>query len=334
MRAAHDNDPAKLKGVRELKAIRFHEFGGPEVLTLDEVDDPKPITGQARVRVWAAGVNPTDITTRTGRAAAPGTLPGTLGRDASGVVDAVGRGVTSVKVGEKVIVRASNAGYAELVIAAEGDLYEVPPGLGPLEAASVGVTYTTAWDAVVNKSQVQRGQTVLVQGASGGVGIAAVQIAKALGATVLAAASTVEKLAWAKEQGADHGVNYTEDGWADVVKQLTKGVDAIIDGVGGEYFVPALSCLKAGGSFAVYGSAGGREVSLNLPDLFRIRARILGSGGAGSSREDFEKVLGMFGDGTLKPTVERTWPLAEAAEAHRHVEERKVLGKVVLAVGG
>jgi NADPH2:quinone reductase len=316
-----------------LKQIRFHEFGGPEVLTLDDVDDPKPVTGQALVRVWAAGVNPTDITTRTGRSPAQGAFPGTLGRDASGVIEAVGGSVKSVSVGEKVIVRGATAGYAELLVAPEGDLYPVPAGLGPVEAASVGVTYSTAWDAVVNKAQVQRGQTVLVQGAAGGVGIAAVQIAKSLGAIVVGAASTDEKLAWVKEHGADHCVNYSEDGWADRVKELTRGVDAVIDGVGGDYFVPAFGCLKPGGSIAVYGAAAGREVNFNLASLFRIRARVLGSGGVGSSREDLERVLGMFAAGTLKPTVERTWPLAEAAEAHRHVEGRKVLGKVVLVVG-
>ncbi len=319
-----------------MKQVRFHEFGGPEVLTVDEVDDPKPGTGQALVRVHAAGVNPTDTASRRGGGANPVKLPGTIGRDASGVVEAVGANVKKVKSGDKVVVRNSITGYSELLIADENDLYEVPSGLGPIEAASVGVTYTTAWDAVVNKAQVRSGQWFLVQGASGGVGVAAVQIAKAFGAKVIGAASTDEKRAWVTAQGADHAIDYTQADWVDQVKQLTggNGVNAVIDGVGGESFIKSFDAITRGGAICVFGAAGGREVNFNITNLFRTSARVLGCGGIGSTREDFEKTLSMFSDGKLKATVEVTLPMAEAEDAHRRIEQRKVLGKIVLKVAG
>ena len=319
-----------------MKQVRFHEFGGPEVLSIDEVDEPKPGIGQALVRVHAAGVNSTDITSRKGAGPVAGPLPGTLGRDASGVVEAVGANVKSFKSGDKVIVRSTSAGYSELLVADEKDLYEVPNGVGPVEAASIGVTYTTAWDAVVNKAQVKPGQWVLVQGASGGVGVAAVQIAKALGAKVIGAASTDEKRAWVTAQGADHTVDYTQPDWVDQVKQLSggNGVDAVIDGVGGESFVQSFSAIKRGGAICTYGASGGREINFNVTSIFRTGARVLGCGGNGSSREDFEKTLSMFSDGKLKATVEVTLPLGEVQDAHRLIEERKVIGKIVLKVGG
>ena len=189
-------------------------------------EDPAPGDGEALVRVYAAGVNPIDITTRRGGAAQL-EFPAGLGRDTAGVVEAVGKGVTSVTIGSKVIVYNTRNGYSELVGASQDKLFPVPEGLGLIEAVSIGITYTTAWDAVVNKAGVQSGQTVPVQGASDGVGVAAVQIAKALGATAIGNASTKEKRRWVLSQGADHVVDYTRDDWPAKVKMLTnnsKGV--------------------------------------------------------------------------------------------------------------
>ena len=137
-------------------------------------------------------------------------------------------------------------------------------------------------------------------------------------------------------QGADHVIDYTQADWADQVKQLTggNGVDAVIDGVGGESFLKSFDAIKRGGAICVYGAAGGREVNFNITTVFRTGARILGCGGTGSTREDFEKTLAMFATGKLKATVEATLPLAEAADAHQRIEERKVIGKIVLKVAG
>jgi len=317
-----------------MKSIRFHEFGKPDVLTLEEVPDPKPGMGQALVRLQAAGVNPTDVASRRGGGAGALKLPASLGRDGAGVVEAVGSGVKKVKSGDKVIVRNGSACYSELVTANEEDLYPVPNGVGPLDAASIGVTYSTAWDAVVNKANVQRGQFVLVQGASGGVGIAAVQIAKALGATVIGAASTDEKRKWVLGHGADHAVDYTAEGWPAKVKELTggKGVNAVIDGVGGKQFAEVWDALATGANVCIFGASGGRDVTLNVTSIYRTRAHVHGCAGVGCSREDFLKMLDLFGQGKLKPTVEGTLPLAQAADAHRAIEERQVIGKIVLKV--
>jgi NADPH2:quinone reductase len=317
-----------------LKSIRLHEFGGPEVLKLDDVDDPKPGTGQALVRVYAAGVNPTDVTSRRGAAQGAPKLPMSLGRDASGVVEAIGSGVKTVKSGDKVIVRGGSANYSELVAVSEDDLYPVPDGVGPVDAASIGVTYSTAWDAVVNKAQAGSGNWVLVQGASGGVGVAAVQIAKAMGARVIGTASTEEKRAWVIAQGADHMVDYTQADWPEQVKALTggNGVDAVIDGVGGESFIRAFECVAPGANICVFGASGGREVNFNLTSLFRNRVHVHGCGGTGCTRGDFEKMLDLFSTGKLKATVETVLPLAEAAQAHQMIEDRKAIGKIVLKV--
>ena len=317
-----------------MKIIRFHETGGPGVLVLEENDDPKPKAGQALVRVWAAGVNPTDILARKGQTPNYYSQIGTIGRDASGVVEALGDGVTSVKLGDEVIIRTNLAGYAELAVATEEFLFPAPPNLSHIDAASVGVAFTTAWDAVVNKAQVQPGQTVLVPGAAGGAGIAGVQMAKLYGATVIGAASTPEKLAWVKEQGADHVVNYTEDDWPAQVKEMTNGdgVDAIIDGVSGSFFPRYFECIRDGAAIAIYGSAAGRDTTFHIPRLYGTYARILGSRGNFTSHEDFLKVLDLLNDGKLRATVDRTWPLGEATEAHRYMEARKVKGKIVLTV--
>lgn len=318
-----------------MKSIRLHEFGGSEVLKLEDVDDPKPGTGQALVRVYAAGVNPTDITTRKGGGPTPAKLPTSIGRDSSGVVEAIGSGVKTVKSGDKVIVRGGLSNYSELVAISEDDLYPVPDGVGPVEAASIGVTYSTAWDCVVNKAQAGPGQWVLVQGASGGVGIAAVQIAKAFGAKVIGTASTDEKRAWVISQGADFMVDYMQADWPEQVKALTggKGVDAVVDGVGGDAFLRAFECVAPGANICVFGASGGREVNMNLTSLFRNRVHVHGCGGAGCTREDFEKMLGLFSSGKLKATVETILPLAEAAQAHQMIEDRKAIGKIVLKVG-
>ena len=257
-----------------------------------------------------------------------------LGREAAGVVVEAGAGASGLSVGDHVVVRDPPYSYAEYVAAPEQNAFKLPEGLSDIDASTVVITYTTAWDAVVNKAGVQPGETVLVQGAAGGVGVAAVQIAKHLGAIVIGTAGSDEKLAWAADQGADHGVNYSVADYPRRVRELTdgKGVDAVIDGVGGDIFVQSLECIAPTGRIAMYGAAAGREVTLNLARLFGQRLTFRGSGGTGASRAQFEGILGLFADGTLRPTVERAYPLSEAAQAHRSIEERRVKGKVALTV--
>lgn len=315
-----------------MKAIRYHEHGGPEVLRLEDVADPKPGAGEALVRIVASGVNPAEVTRRRG-AGIPVEFPAMVGIEAAGVAQSVGEGVTSVKAGDRVIVRQPPYSYAEFVVAAERSLYAMPKGMSLLEASTVSVTFTTAWHALA-RAGAKSGDTVLVQAAASGVGIAAIQLAKQLGATVLATASSAEKLEWAKQYGLDYGINYVESDFAQEAKRLTdgKGVDIIVDGVGGEVLAKGLTALTRHGRISVFGSAGGRTAPIAVTDLYRGFQSILGVGGAGTSREEFENILGWFAEGKLKPTIDRTWQLAEAVEAHRYQESRQVKGKTALVV--
>ena len=320
-----------------MKAIRYHAFGGPEVLSLDEVPQPRPEAGEVLVRITSSGVNPVDISSREGRAnrRPDFAFPATLGREAADVVEELGAGVSGLAVGDVVVLRAPRWSYAEYTAAPVASVYKLPKGLTDVEASTVVITYTTAWDAVVNKAGVQAGETVLIQGAAGGVGIAAVQIAKHLGATAIGTAGSDEKLAWAASQGMDHGVSYATDGYAAAVEDVTggKGVNAVIDGVGGDIFVHSLECMAQNGRIAMFGAAAGRDVTINLARLFGQRLTFRGAGGDGATRADFEKILDLFAAGVLRPTVDRTYPLSEAAEAHCSIEERRVMGKVALTMG-
>ena len=316
-----------------MKAIRFHEVGGPEVLVLDDVPDPSPAEGEVLIRVAAAGVNPTDAGTRSGRQQIP--LPGMLGRECAGVVEAVGAGVTGLAVGDRVMARNTAYSYAELMTSPAVHTFVVPDNLDLLNGAVVPVTFATAWDAVANQCRVQAGETVLVHGAAGGVGIALVQVAKHAGATVIGTASSAERLEWAKGCGLDHGVNYAEVDFAQAVRDLTdgKGVDVVIDGVGGDVLLKSLECTAPHGRIGTYGSSAGRQVELTLGALSRTRLSLIGTGSSGTTRADFEQMLGLVADGTFKTTVDRTFPLADAAAAHTYLASRQVKGKVALTMG-
>ncbi|MBM3940977.1 MAG: zinc-binding dehydrogenase [SAR202 cluster bacterium] len=320
-----------------MKAIRYHEFGGPDVLQLDEIAKPEPGPNEVLVKVAAIGVNFSEIGRRAGKfPLMPGqSLPMTPGYECAGVVEHVGSGVppTSFKPGDRVLARAIANTYAEYVAAPAASLYQIPPTLSFNDAATLSGAFTTAWAAVVLAGKVQKGETVLVQAAASGVAIAVVQLAKHAGATVIGTASSDEKLAWAKQYGLDHGINYVTHDFMAEAKGLTggKGVDVIIDGVGGDVFLKGLKTLRVGGRMVVYGVAGGkRTAEVTLPELWFNSLTIVGASSGTTSREAFQQMIHMVADGRLKATVDRAWPLARAAEAHRYIEDRKVRGKVVL----
>jgi NADPH2:quinone reductase len=318
-----------------MQAIRFHEYGGPEVMRLEEVPTPTPGEGEALVRIAASGVNPSEVTRRSGKGQ-PVSFPAIPGIEAAGVVEAVGPGVTSVKKGDWVVVRQPASSYAEYLAVPASLLYPAPEGLTLTEASTLAIAYTTAWHALVVRGGAKAGDAVLVQAAASGVGIAAIQLAKALGCTVLGTSSSAEKLAWAAGYGMDHGINYAEADFAEEATRLTggKGVDVIVDGVAGDGIAKGLNALAKGGRIAVFGGAGGREVTFAVTDLYRGHQAVLGAGGAGTSREDFQTILDWFSQGKLKPTIDRTWPLAQAVEAHRYQESRQIKGKTALVVSG
>lgn len=317
-----------------MKAVRFHDFGGPEVLRLEEVPDPQPGNGDVLVRLVASGVNPTDALRRAGRMGQAIDFPAMLGVEGAGVVAEVGRDVTSVRTGDRVIVRQQLHTYAELVAVPEHSVFAVPGNLSLVEASTIAIIYTTAWAALCVRGGAKEGDIVLVQAAASGCGIAAIQLAKQLGMTVLGTASSEEKLDWAAQYGLDHGINYVEHDFVDEAKRLTdgRGVDVIVDGIGGDVLARGLSALARGGRLAVFGSAGGRETTFPVASLYRGPASVTGAGAFLTSREGFETILGWFREGKLKPTIDRTWPLAEAVEAHRYQESRQIKGKTALII--
>lgn len=317
-----------------MKAVRFHEFGGPEVLRLEEVPDPEPGDGDVLVRLAASGVNPTDASRRAGRMGQDVGFPAMLGVEGAGVVAQVGKDVTSVSAGDRVIVRQHLHTYAELIAVPERAVFPVPGDLSLLEASTIAIIYTTAWAALCVRGGAKEGDTILVQAAASGCGIAAIQLAKQLGMTVLGTASSAEKLDWAAQYGLDHGINYVEQDFVEEAKRLTdgRGVDVIVDGIGGDVLARGLGALARGGRLAVFGAAGGRETTVPIASFYRGPVSVTGAGAALTSPEDFRMILGWFGEGKLKPTIDRTWPLAEAVEAHRYQESREIKGKSALVI--
>ena len=319
-----------------MKAIHITEFGGPEVLKYEDAEMPTPGPGQVRIKVAATSVNYADIGRRAGHfPLVPGeSLPMIPGLECAGIVDEVGAGVTSVKPGDRVLARSSGS-YAEYAVTTEDHVYKAPESVTLTEAATLDVMFATAWQVLVNQAKVQRGETVLVQAAASGVGIAVVQLAKYLGATVIGTASTDDKLEWAKGYGLDHGINYTTQDFEEEIKKMTggKGVPVVVDGIGDEVFKKGLRCLSSYGRMVVYGVASGkRSAEVLIPQLFFGNHSILGAASGSLSHDEVDRMLGLFGEGALKPTIDKTWPLAEAAEAHRYIERRNVKGKVALIV--
>ena len=318
-----------------MKAVRFHEIGAPDVLRVDDVPAPTPGEGQVLIRLEAAGVNFADIGRRSGLYGGGG-LPGTLGLEGAGVVEAAGAGVTAFKPGERVLALTMPSGsYAEYGLAPADAVFPVPPSLSMEEAASIGVTFLTAWHGLVTAAKAKSGETVLVQAAGSGCGVAAIQLAKALGLRVITTASSDEKLAKARALGADETINYVTSDFVAEVKRLTaeNGVDIVFDGVGGDVFERGIACLRMGGRLITYGMSSGHEhPSINPQDLWSNNIAIIGISVGSLGRDAFREVLKLMAQGKVKPVIDRVFPLAEAAEAHRYIESRKVFGKVVLKI--
>jgi len=334
-------------------------FGGPEVLRPGELETPKPGPGEVRVRLKAAAVNHLDLWVRKGVANPKLSFPHVPGADGAGVVDAVGPGVEEELLGKEVILNpgvscghceaclsgADNlcptygilgehlpGTYAEYVVVPRANLVEKPANLSFEEAASFPLAFLTAWQMVVDKLKVQPGETLLVMAAGSGVGVAAIQIAKLYGARVIAAAGSEEKLARARELGADEEVNYREAGWHRRVRELTggKGVDAVADSTGREFWEGVIKATRNGGRIALVGATSGYEAVTPLAHVFYRQLTIYGSTMGSKSR--LFKIARFFQEGKLRPVIGKVLTLDQAYEAHRLLEARKVIGKVVLRV--
>jgi NADPH2:quinone reductase len=320
-----------------MKAIRFHKFGGPEVLNYEDVALPEPGAGQVRVKIEAAGVNYTDIYQRSGQY--PGQLPATLGQEAAGVVDAVGSGVTDIKIGQRVAYTSQPGAYAEFAVVPAGALVPIPDGVDTKTAAAVMLQGMTAHYLAMSTYPLKKGETALVHAAAGGVGQLLVQIAKRQGARVFGTVSTEEKARLAKEAGADEIIFYTQIDFAQETKRLTGGTGAnvVYDSVGKTTFEGSLDSLRPRGYLVLFGQSSGAVPQFDPQILNRKGSLFLTRPTLVNYIASREELLWRSGDlfqwiknGELKVRIDTTFPLSAAADAHRYMEGRQTKGKVLL----
>lgn len=322
-----------------MRAVRCHELIGPKGLRVDTLETPKPGEGEVLIDVRAAGVNFPEVLLSYGKYQFKPEPPFIPGGEAAGVVSAVGAGVTMLKVGDRVAATMINGGFAEQLVVSELAAVKLPDSVDFQVGAVTLLTYATTYHALVDRAQLKAGETLLVLGAAGGVGVAAIQLGKLLGAKVIAAASTPEKIAFCKQMGADEGINYGTEDLKERVKALTNGdgANVIYDPVGGRYSEPALRSIAWEGRFLVVGFAAGDipKIPLNLTLLkgCQIVGVFWGSFAMRDpmrQRANADKILGWVGEGKLKPHVDASLPFDRAAEALERLEKRQVLGKLVL----
>ncbi|HEX8291525.1 MAG TPA: NADPH:quinone reductase [Pyrinomonadaceae bacterium] len=318
-----------------MKAIRVHEFGGPEVLRLEDVPGPRPSKGQVLVRVRAAGVNPVDTYIRSGTHAVKPALPYTPGLDAAGEVEAVGEGVTRFVAGRRVCVAGSLTGaYAELALCEESQCHPLPERVSFAQGAGVFTPYTTAYRALFQRARALPGETVLVHGASGGVGTAAVQLARAAGLRVVGTAGTDEGRRLVVEQGAHEVLDHREPDYLERLGGLTggRGVDVILEMLANVNLDKDLGALAKGGRVVIVGSRG--TVEINPRQAMTRDASILGMTLFNTTPRELAAIHAALGAGleagTLRPVVGRELPLSEAARAHEDVLKPGAYGKIVL----
>jgi NADPH2:quinone reductase len=318
-----------------MKAIQVHQFGGPEVLALHEIPTPKPGPGQVLVRVRAAGVNPYDTYMRNGTYAIKPPLPYTPGSDAAGTIEAVGQGVTRVKSGDRVYTATTLSGaYAEYALALEAQVQPLPKETSFAQGAGLWVPYGTAYTALHHHAAARAGETVLIHGASGGVGVAAVQFARAQGLVVLGTAGTERGLELVKQQGAHHAFDHSKSGYLEEILKATggKGVDVVLEMLANVNLAADLKLLAPQGRVIVIGNRG--EITINPRELMGRRAMVRGftlwGATAAESAEIHAAIAAGLENGTLRPIVGKELPLAEAPRAHREVMAAGAYGKIVL----
>lgn len=322
-----------------MKAVLCKELGLPEKLVVEDVPSPSPGKGQVVLSVKACGVNFPDTLIIQGKYQFKPELPFSPGGEVAGVVKEVGEGVTLPKAGDRVIAFSTWGGFAEEMVVEAERTIPMPDSMDFVPASAFVLTYGTSYHALKDRAQLKAGETLMVLGASGGVGIAAIQLGKMMGARVIAAASTDQKLQVCKENGADELINYGDQDLRARVKELTsgKGVDVVYDPVGGPYSEPALRDMAWNGRFLVVGFAAGDipKVPLNLT-LLKGCAIVGVFWGAftrkepENNRRNNEELMQFFAQGKVKPHIHATYPLERATEALNEVMYKRVSGKVVL----
>lgn len=324
-----------------MKAIQVHQFGGPEVMKLEDAKEPSAGPGQVLIRVKAAGVNPVDTTFRSGNhpLAKSLKLPWTPGGDAAGEVVAAGSGVEAFKAGERVFGSAATGSYAEMALMSPTRTAQLPQGMSFEEGASLPVVLYTAYYGLVYKAAIRPGETVLIHAGAGGVGSMAIQIAKASGCRVISTGSSKEKLDFCKKMGADVAINYREENFADRCLKETggRGVDAVLEMVASENFDKDCQALRRSGRMVLLGSGTGKspQGTVTYPPFYSkdIDVRGMSLFNAEPVFADMIRQVGLLlREGKVKAHVGQTFPLAEAARAHETLMTGKVLGKIVLKV--
>ena len=323
-----------------MKAIEITAPGGPEVLQIAELPMPQASLGQVLVKVHAAGVNRPDILQRQGGYPPPPGAPLTPGLEIAGEVVALGEGALRYKTGDRICALVPGGGYAEYCVVAEDNALPVPPGFSMVEAAAVPETYFTVWTNVFDRGRLQAGETILIHGGSSGIGTTAIQLTKAFGAKVIVTAGSDEKCAECIGLGADVAINYRSQDFVEELKTRGIAPDVILDMVGGDYVARNLRCIAMNGRIVNIAFQKGSKVEIDLLPLMLKRLTLTGSTlrprsvaeKAEIARSLETRVWPLFTAGKCKPVIFRTFPLADAAGAHRLMESSQHVGKIVLAL--
>ncbi|MEP6589424.1 MAG: NAD(P)H-quinone oxidoreductase [Polaromonas sp.] len=326
-----------------MRAIEISSFGAPDVLRLGARPDPEAAAGEVLIRVAASGVNRPDVLQRTGNYPVPPGASDIPGLEVAGEIvsgDTQAMAAAGFRIGDQVCALVAGGGYAELCVAPVGQCLPVPAGMSLVEAASLPETFFTVWSNVFERTYLQKGETLLIQGGSSGIGVTAIQIAKAMGATVLVTAGSDEKCAACVALGADHAINYKTSDFAKEVKTLTngQGVNVILDMVGGSYVAREVECLAEDGRLVIIAVQGGVKAEFNAGLVLRKRLTITGSTLRPRSLE-FKtaiakalkgKVWPLMASGAIKPVIHSTFAAADASKAHTLMESNQHIGKIVL----
>jgi NADPH:quinone reductase len=326
-----------------MKAIEITSFGAPDVLRLGERAAPVAGAGELLIRVAASGVNRPDVLQRTGNYPVPPGASDIPGLEVAGVIesgDAAAMAQAGLKVGDRVCALVAGGGYAQLCVAPVGQCLPVPKGLSDIEAASLPETFFTVWSNVFDRARLQAGETVLIQGGTSGIGVTAIQLAKALGAKVLATAGSDAKCAECLKLGADHAINYKAADFAEEAKKITggAGVNVILDMVAGSYVAKEVECLAEEGRLVIIAVQGGVKAEFNAGLVLRRRLTVTGSTlrprpvafKAAIAQALHKTVWPLLESGRVKPVIHSTFAAADAAKAHALMESNQHVGKIVL----
>ena len=323
-----------------MRAMRCHAFGPPENLILDQAPIPQPGPGQVAIKVAAAGVNFADLLMTSGQYQEKPPLPFSPGFEAAGTVREVGEGVTGFALGERVVAMTDWGAFAEQAVARASDVFVLPAEMDFATAAALSIAYGTAYGALTWRAALKPGETLLVHGATGGVGLAAVEVGRAMGATVIATASGPDKLALAEARGAHHVIDYRHEDVRTRVREICSGVDVAFDPVGGAAFEASLRVANWGARIVIVGFAGGTVPQIPANILLVKNASAIGFYFGSYRRRRPELLPGAFAqlfawyrEGRIRPLVSEKLPLDRAAEALLRLRDRRATGKIVLELG-